>query len=286
MDIVRSSDDAAMPREPGGIGDYNTGMQLLGGVFAALYHREKTGQGQLVDASLMRAGVWSMAQPIASLMAGNEYATGKSCTTGDPARWWLRHSTEPGERHTFTTKAPFKCKDGVWMQLLGNDVGPALPKLISAFGLTREALLGTDMKNIDWSAANRTVDGIISQRTFAEWEPILRKHDVWYVKVNKFEDQIDPESPAYHQNKAVGSFVEVPGVSRHELLGIPVKLSAMDALPRAPAPRFGQHTDAILQELGVSSETLAQLKSQGVVGVSKGVRAAAQGPPAAPQTRA
>jgi hypothetical protein len=45
----------AAPREPGGIGDYNTGMQMLGGVFAALYDRTRTGRGQLVDASLMRA---------------------------------------------------------------------------------------------------------------------------------------------------------------------------------------------------------------------------------------
>lgn len=284
MDIVRSSDDSPMPREPGGIGDYNTGMQLLGGIFAALYHRERTGKGQLVDASLMRAGVWSMAQPLAALMAGNEYATGENYKSGKPARWWLRHSTELGERHTFTTKAPFRCKDGVWMQLLGNDVGPALPKMIAAFGLTREALLGTDMKNINWAAANRIIDAIISQRSFAEWEPILRKHDVWYVRVNKFEDQCDPKSPAYQQSKAVGSFVEAPGISRHELLGIPLKLSAMEALPRAPAPKFGQHTDAILQELGVSAEMVEQLKSQGVVGVSKGVQQAKRVPPA-PGTR-
>jgi crotonobetainyl-CoA:carnitine CoA-transferase CaiB-like acyl-CoA transferase len=71
MDITKSGEESPPPREPGGIGDYNTGMQLLGGVFAALYDREKTGRGQLVDASLMRAGIWSMAQPLASLMAGN-----------------------------------------------------------------------------------------------------------------------------------------------------------------------------------------------------------------------
>ena len=86
MDIVKADEDAAPPREPGGIGDYNTGMQLLGGIFAALYDRTNTGKGQLVDASLMRAGVWSMAQPLAQLMGGNSWSTGTDWKGGGPSR--------------------------------------------------------------------------------------------------------------------------------------------------------------------------------------------------------
>ena len=97
MDITKASEDAPPPREPGGIGDYNTGMQLLGGVFAALYDRTQTGKGQLVDAALMRAGVWSMAQPLASLMGGNGYT--------DPVekRGNLRGPSVIGERWQATT---------------------------------------------------------------------------------------------------------------------------------------------------------------------------------------
>merc|ERR1719221_1394119 len=118
MDLVRASDDSPMPREPSGIGDYTTGMQLLGGIFAALYHREKTGKGQLVDASLMRAGIWSLGQVLASYMGGNSWATGEN-----PRDVAIRETTEVGARRTFLTKAPYKLKDGKWIQLLGNDVG-------------------------------------------------------------------------------------------------------------------------------------------------------------------
>ena len=48
QDILRSSDDAAMPRFPGGVGDFTTGHQLYGGIMAALYQREREGVGQLV----------------------------------------------------------------------------------------------------------------------------------------------------------------------------------------------------------------------------------------------
>jgi crotonobetainyl-CoA:carnitine CoA-transferase CaiB-like acyl-CoA transferase len=98
MDITKASEDAPPPREPGGIGDYQTGMQLMGGVFAALFDRTNTGKGQLVDAALMRAGVWSMAQPLSALMGGNAYT--------DPVekRGNLRGPSIPGERWQSTTK--------------------------------------------------------------------------------------------------------------------------------------------------------------------------------------
>merc|ERR1719188_581779 len=196
MDLTRSGDDAPMPREPAGIGDYTTGAQLLGGIFAALYHRERTGHGQLVDASLMRAGIWSLGHPLISLQAGNDWATGVRAD-GRPAPWGVRGTTHLGERHTFITRAAYKCKDGRWLQLLGNDVGRHLHKMHRALGVSEETLLGTDRKNIDWAAANRVADAIFSQRTFAEWEPILREHDVWFKPVHRFEDQRDLASLAY-----------------------------------------------------------------------------------------
>lgn len=264
MDLCRSSDDAPMPREPGGIGDMNTAMQLLGGIFAALYHRERTGQGQLVDACLLRAGVWSLGNALVSYMGGCPYAHG--------APWGLRGSTEEGKRQTLLTKAPLRCKDGAWIQLLGNDVGRHMHKMPALLGVSEDTLYGPDKTRIDWAAACRVADGIFAQRTLKEWEPLLKQHDVWYKPVHKFEDNLDPTSPAHRQTRAVGSFVEAAGVSQHELLASPVQLSAMPARPRAPAPKFGQHTDEVLQELGLAKERLQELKGQGVVAVSRGVR--------------
>ena len=99
---------------------------------------------------------------------------------------------------------------------------------------------------------------------------------MWFSIVHKFEDQIDPASPAYLQSKAVGAYTEgdhgVAGISRHDLLATPVKLSNAPAVPRAPAPHFGQHTTQILGELGLGEQEVKRLLEQGVAGVSKGVR--------------
>merc|ERR1711966_76191 len=110
-----------------------------------------------------------------------------------------------------------------------------MPKMHLALGVSPETLWGTDMRNIDWAAANRVADAIFAQKTLEEWEPILREHDVWYTPVRRFEDQCDPESPARQQAQAVGSYVQAPGISRHDLLATPVQLSSMPAKPRAQA---------------------------------------------------
>ena len=211
MDITKQSDDpdSPPPREPGGIGDYQTGMQLLGGVFAALYDRTNTGKGQLVDAALMRAGVWSMAQPLASLMGGNSYTDPPT----EEKRGNLRGPSTPGTRWQATTKAPFKLKCGTWIQLLGNEVGNAMEKTRAALGVDAETLWGPNFDpkrpgaGVDWQASNRVADAIFLQRTMEEWEPVLKQHDVWFVPIKRYEDHRDPSSPAYAQVRPKPSFI-------------------------------------------------------------------------------
>ena len=113
MDLCKASDDSMeLPRAvDGGIGDYNTGVQMTGGVFAALYARTCSGVGQLVDASLMRTGVFSMATPLVMFMGGNPYGTGIDWRNGQPSRDGpLRGTAVVGERVSITTKTPFKLK--------------------------------------------------------------------------------------------------------------------------------------------------------------------------------
>src|SRR5205085_7667181 len=58
--------DVALPLAmPGpGFGDLQAGMALAGGIGTALFHRERTGQGTVVDASLMASGLWAMGMAV------------------------------------------------------------------------------------------------------------------------------------------------------------------------------------------------------------------------------
>jgi len=253
MDIVRSSDDADMPRFPGAIGDNSTAVQLAGYIGLALFHRERTGRGQLVDAALMRSGIAAMAQPLAQYSGGNDWGRGRGPLS-------IRETTKLGERRTRITQTHFRCKDGVWVHLVGEDYHKHFKKTLGALGLTPKDVFGEQkVREKPWAEATRVVDAVMATRTYDEWAKIFREHDVWHQKIHRFEEMFaDPQAVES------GIFVRAPGV-RHPLVGSPVLLSAQRAEPRSGAPAFGEHTEPILRELGLSPQEVESLRREKVI---------------------
>ena len=60
-DFFRGSDQDPLPRNLGAFGDHVTAIHLLSGIGLALFHKQRTGKGQLVDACLFRAAIFSAA---------------------------------------------------------------------------------------------------------------------------------------------------------------------------------------------------------------------------------
>lgn len=255
MDLAKSDEDADMPRFPGAMGDNSTAVQLAGFIGTALFHRERTGRGQLVDAALMRSGIFAAAHPLVSWAGGNGWGTGTMNTGG------VRGTTKIGARTTLISDANYKCKDGVWIQLLGIDIGRHIGKVLRALGLRRADLTpgSKTWDDVDWKMATSVCDRVFATKTYDEWHDIFVKHDVWHVRINRFEDMFQNE-----QALATGLFVQPPDV-QHQLIGCPVKLSAAGRGPVVGAPTLGQHTTAVLREHGVSTEEEAELRKDGIV---------------------
>merc|ERR1712186_281129 len=81
--------------------------------------------------------------------------------------------------------------------------------------------------------ASKIVDERSATKTWAEWQPIFMKHDVWYAVIAKFEDVWDDP-----QAKVNGAFTAAPDV-RHPLVAVPIKLSGSKTEPRRRAPKYG-----------------------------------------------
>jgi len=112
QDFSKPTNDGHVGQFPPAVGDHMTSLQLLGGIALALWHRDKggpmdKGQGQLVDASLLRSGIWAMAYPLLN-------------TALNPGSAFIR---EPRTTHYRPTFNVYKCADGEWLQLLGLDPG-------------------------------------------------------------------------------------------------------------------------------------------------------------------
>mmetsp|Transcript_51693 Transcript_51693/g.117116 ORF Transcript_51693/g.117116 Transcript_51693/m.117116 type:complete len:451 (-) Transcript_51693:90-1442(-) len=254
MDLVRSSEVADMPRFPGAIGDNSTAVHLAGYIGLALFHRERTGKGQLVEAALMRSGIAALAQPLSQYAGGNGWGRSQGPLG-------VRETTQLGVRNTRLTAACYKCKCGTWMHLAGEDFGKHFKKTLETLGLTVKDVFGEERpKEVPWDHATRVVDGVMATKTYDEWHRIFEEKDVWHQKIQKFEVMFEDE-----QAKSSGIFVSAPGV-RHPLIGSPVLLSAHKAEPRTGAPAFGEHTGAVLTELGLSPQEVEKLKADKVIG--------------------
>merc|ERR1711862_708039 len=222
----------------------------------AFYLREMTGEGQLVDATLFRAGVSGLTQLLVQHSGGSPFAHSQGSIH-------VRSNSTIGRRSTLVTNAHFLCKDGVRVQLLGEEMRAHVQKTLKALGITPKQLYGMDKpvwKEVDFQAATAKVDETIRTKTYAEWKPVFEKHDIWHVVVNRFEDMMDDE-----QVKATKMVVDVPGL-QHPLMRGPIYMGADKGEPKSTAPHFGQHTDDVLTEIGYGKEAVTKMRSEGVVG--------------------
>jgi crotonobetainyl-CoA:carnitine CoA-transferase CaiB-like acyl-CoA transferase len=240
--------DGPIPQQRGGMGDHMTGMAAAGAISAALFRRERTGEGQRVAASLVRTGVYMM---------GWDYAL----------EMRLGARTTPYDR--FHAPNPiincFQAKDGRWMWLLLLQGDRHWPDLVRALG--REDLLTDErwsniVKRRDNAASLvEELDKVFATKTLEEWGPIFDEHNVWYAPVNTITQAMqDP------MVQASGAFAEVEGPSGPiRLVNSPVDFYGTPHALRGLPPELGQHTEEVLLEMGYDWDGIIALKESGAI---------------------
>jgi crotonobetainyl-CoA:carnitine CoA-transferase CaiB-like acyl-CoA transferase len=233
----------------GGFGDHITASHGLAGILAALYAREKTGRGQLVDACLLRSGIYTVGFDISQQLAFGAVAqAGKR------------------EESMVPTVSSFKAGDGAWVWLLGVEADRHWPRLCE--GLDR-ADLKDDPRFANASARRenaremmRVLDEQFAKRPLPEWLERFDAVDLWWAPVNTPADVVrDPQA------LAVGAIVDVPDGNggTQKSVGSPVRFSSGDVSPRGPVPKVGEHTEAVLAQLGVTPTRIIELRRAGVI---------------------
>lgn len=246
--MALTTGDNPLPQQRGGMGDHMTGLAAAGAISAALFHRERTGAGQRVAASLIRLGAYMLGWDVNTVLR-----------TKTPIQPYDRfHAPNP-------LINCYKAGDGRWFWLLLLQGDRHWPDLLRAIG--REDL-GQDERfaNIMARAMNaevlaQTLDEEFAKRPLDEWAPIFDKEDVWWAPVQTVSDLT--EDPAARAN---GAFVEVAGPEGPvEMVASPVDFYGTPWQPTVGAPELGQHTEEVLLEMGYEWEQIATLKEQGVI---------------------
>jgi formyl-CoA transferase len=230
--------------------DVYSGMIAALGVMQALFMRERTGQGQLVDVSMLD-----------NMLALNERMVTLFSVTGqEPKRGRLEHLWPRGA---------FQCRDGyvalnvpddiVWQRLAGAVGRPDLaddPR--SADGTSRAA-------HADF--LQPIIEGWMADKTRAEVVDALNAAGVPTGPIYSAQDVFSDD---HFRRRGMLVEVEDPEVGPSTFARTTPHLSAAPEIPTEPAPNLGQHTRSILEELlGYDPGQVDELISAGVVDASR-----------------
>jgi crotonobetainyl-CoA:carnitine CoA-transferase CaiB-like acyl-CoA transferase len=225
--------------------DLSTGILCALGITNALMFRERTGQGQRVDGSLLETAV--------SLLAF--HAEGYLLTGALPRALGSGHPSLSPYRN-------FKCRDGQWIFVAAaND--RFWQKLAKALGLDALAADPRFATNKDRVAHRAELEGLLDQ-TFAEHErgpllQILEAADVPATPVNTV-DQVMSDPQTVHSG--IVQRVAHPRLGEIPVVGTPLRFSRMKPGVRKAAPLRGEDTETVLRECGYGDDDIRGMRER------------------------
>ncbi|MBL8343586.1 MAG: CoA transferase [Rubrivivax sp.] len=223
------------------IGDYGGGaLYLAFGVMAALFERQRSGRGQVVDAAMVD-GAASLASIFFGLKAAGTWdASSREVNLLDGGAPFYSTYETADRRHI--------------------SLAPLEPK----FFATLAAAIGLDDKFVKrqydrrlWPEMREAIAAVVRGHTRDEWCARLEGTDACFAPVLSFD-----EAAGHRHAGERDAFVEVDGVVQ------PGPAPRFDRTPAGrprPAPAVGEHTDVVLAEAGFEAATIAALRAQGVV---------------------
>lgn len=229
------------------ITDMVAGLYAAQGITAALLSRERTGRGQQID-----IGMLDTTAALLTYQAANWFATGQT-----PVRKGNRHATiAPYE--TFSTV------DGEIVIAVGNDeIWKRFCRVIGVPEMASDPRFTTNKdRMLNYDEMRAPIDRAFRTATNAEWVARLNAANVPNGEVRDIGQMlVDPHLLA---RDMIATMMH-PTIGATKVIGAPIKLSETPATLRTPPPVLGQHTDAVLGELGYTADDIASLRQSRVI---------------------
>jgi crotonobetainyl-CoA:carnitine CoA-transferase CaiB-like acyl-CoA transferase len=231
------------------MGDGPSGAFLAGGVAAALYQREKTGVGSVVDVSLLGTAVWTLAPDLAttSILGAAPPPIDSSAPLSSPLI------------------GTYRTRDGRWLMLNMMDDTRHWAPVCRALGLpsliARPEYADSTARSDNRAVLHATIAEAIAGRDLADLRPALLAEDtIWSAMATPEEVVADP------QVAANGYLAPHPDHDRARLAAGPCQFGGEHLVIRRRAPHSGEHTAEVLAEAGFEADAIEVLRSSGALG--------------------
>jgi crotonobetainyl-CoA:carnitine CoA-transferase CaiB-like acyl-CoA transferase len=229
------------------VADLTAGIFCAMGVMVALLEREQSGQGQWVQSNLLSAQI--------------------SMLDFQAARWTIGREVPGQAGNNHPTSIPtgvFATKDGhINIAAAGTDIYGRMCKAMNAPHLATDPRYASGAKRLEnRDALNAEIEAISVTKTSAEWIDALNEAGVPSGPIYKMNEVFaDPQVKHLNITRKVAHKT----LGDVEVIGQPIDLSRTPWSVRSPTPEPGEHTDAVMAELGYSAAEISALHAGKVV---------------------
>jgi len=232
------------------VADFMGGINLFAAVMTALYHRERTGDGQFVEAAMFDSVYPMLMSPISATYRENE----------TPSR--------TGNRHSGLALSPYniyQAADGyIAIFCVSEKHWQALAAVLDRDGLASNPRFESNQKRAQhMDELDSIVEDWTMDKTRDDIADILLENDVPCGPVQTVEEvHNDP----HLEQRGMVQEVDHPEFGPVRVPGLPLRLQSSDEPDIKPAPGTGQHNEEILSEfLGLTENQLDQLVEEEVI---------------------
>lgn len=224
------------------VADIVSALNSAIGILAALQARERTGEGQLVDISMLDCVVSLLSNSLGPYLETGELPT-------------------INPLHTTPHYGIFETADGEYLVIGIAHEDWFWDELCEVLGMEDAKGLNTAQRILNCSLLLPRVQEAVRSRTLAEWMELMANRDIPHCNLPGIDEALD--DPQVRHRRMV---VEVgEGERRTRQLGSPYKLSSTPPRFELPPPRLGEHTEELLQEAGYSRREIIQMREEKAV---------------------
>jgi crotonobetainyl-CoA:carnitine CoA-transferase CaiB-like acyl-CoA transferase len=231
--------------------DFISGTHLYGAIVTALFERERTGRGRLVEVAMIETMFPTLASSLGMVFNNPDRSLGRT-----------------GNRHAGLAVSPYNvypCKDG-WFAIICNndDHWAALLRAMGRDDLAGDQRFSTNAARVrNMSETDQLVEGWAAKHTRAEIFAATSKHKIPSAPVRDLTEVLASE---HLRGRGMIETIEHPQLGRIDVPGSPLRYHGTAQTPAIPSPALGADTEAVLGELlGLTPAEIADLRSEGVV---------------------